>query len=95
MIRTRCGNRLVERLPRSEAMSDISDLGPMQEMMFDTPLPSIAQLPPALQPTLMPGVTLLDLWKNGQPPPKDYTPEPGTIGLFASGLPLMLRTRFR
>jgi hypothetical protein len=79
MIRTRCGNRLVEQLPRSEVMSDVSDLDPMQEMMFETPLPSIAQLPPALQPVLTPGVTLRDLWKTGQPPPEEYTPEPGTV----------------
>lgn len=94
VIRTRCGNRIVERMTRSEVLAGSSDLDPMQEMMFDTPLPSIAQLPLALQPVLTPGVTLHDLWKNG-PPPAEYTPEPGTMVLFASGLLLMLRRRYR
>ena len=85
MIRARCGNRIVARLTRAEVSSGISDPDSMQEMMFDTPLPSIAQLPPALQPVLTPGVTLRDLWK-GEPPPVEYTPEPGTMVLVATGL---------
>lgn len=95
LIRTRCGNRLVERLPRSEVLSTMNDLDSSQELMFEAPLPSIAQLPPALQPVLTPGVTMRDLWKKGSPPAEEYTPEPATMVLFASGLLLMFRGRSR
>jgi hypothetical protein len=95
LIRTRCGNRIVKRLTCSEVSSGVVDLDTMQDMMFDTPLPSIAWLPPALQPVLAPGVTLHDLWKDGAPHSEEYTPEPGTLVLFASGLCLMLRRLVR
>jgi len=87
MIRSRCGNRIQRTKPGTE-VSSAGVTEQTQDMILNTPLPSIAKLPPALQPVLSPGVLTGDIWKL---PGEEVTatPEPGTLMLFASGLVLI------
>jgi hypothetical protein len=92
MIRSRCGNRLEQKRPenavRSSTMTE-----QMQALIMDAPLPSIANLPPSLQPVLSPGVLVGDLWKD----PENQvaaTSEPGTLILFGSGALLLFRLAY-
>ena len=83
MIRSRCGNRIQQKRPQS-VVSGSAITEEMQDLIMDAPLPSIARLPPSLQPVLSPGVLAGDIWKD--PVPEiSAVPEPGTMSLFASG----------
>lgn len=87
MIRSRCGNRIQQKNPGG-VVSSSAITEQMQDLILDAPLPSIAKLPPPLQPVLSPGVLAGDIWKM---PAAEVTttPEPGTLMLFASGLLLI------
>ena len=83
MIRSRCGNRMQRERPRS-AVSSSAITEQMQDLIMDAPLPSIAKLPPYLQPVLSPGALVGDVWKE---PGREISavPEPEALILFASG----------
>jgi hypothetical protein len=90
MIRSRCGNRIQQKQPTSFVHSD-SMTEQTRDLLMDAPMPSLAKLPPHLQPVLPPGVVVADLSKdsNSQPSP---VPEPGVLILFGSGVLLILMT---
>jgi len=88
MIRSRCGNRIQHKTPAS-SVSSSAMTEQMQDLILDAPLPSIAKLPPSLQPVLSPGVLVGDLWKQPENAPA-AEPEPGTLILFASGFLFLL-----
>lgn len=87
MIRSRCGNRIQRNKPRT-AVSSSAITEQMQDLILDAPLPSIAELPPFLQPVLSPDVLVGDLWK-GRDDQISVVPEPGTMILFSSGFLLI------
>jgi hypothetical protein len=88
MIRSRCGNRIQPKRPDTAVLSD-SMTEQMQDLVMDAPMPSIAKLPPHLQPVLSPGVLAGDIWINADRQPS-AVPEPGALILFGSGLLLAL-----
>jgi hypothetical protein len=84
MIRARCGNRIALRM-REGKISEQRDKD--LETIFDSPIPSAAPLPPALEPVIP-----LDGRHLEPPPPSDVapTPEPESLVLCASGMFLIL-----
>ena len=92
MIRSRCGNRIQKTRPGGSVHS-AADTQQTEDFILEAPLPSIAQLPPYLQPVLSPGVLSPDIWKE---PGNELSPvpEPGTLVLFASGFLLIFLTAF-
>jgi len=85
MIRSRCGNRILQwKAPRNAVHSD-SMTEQTQDLAMDAPMPSLAKLPPYLQPVLPPGGAVGEVWKASgvQPSP---VPEPGVLMLFGSGV---------
>jgi hypothetical protein len=84
MIRSRCGNRILLKRSNGDVHSEFAT-DETQDLMMDTPMPSLAKLPPHLQPELPPGVAGADTWKDpaSQPSP---VPEPEVLTLFGSGV---------
>lgn len=86
MIRARCGNRISVRLQKRE----LSEQGEQTlETVFEAPIPSLAKLPPFLQPVVPPGIGGRDI-ETPQQSEIETTPEPTGFVMCASGILLML-----
>ena len=86
LIRARCGNRISAEVHAANIVPQDEDA--TLETVFETALPSITELPPSLQPVVLPGVPIGELWKEKEAD-LSSTPEPATIALYVSGISLI------
>ncbi|MFB3814418.1 MAG: PEP-CTERM sorting domain-containing protein [Terriglobales bacterium] len=91
-VRGRCGNQITELAPPASSVQHDED---PPVLVFDGPLPSIAELPPHLMPVLRVPSVFYGARRARLRQTMDPVPEPGTVALVVSGAAVLAAAAWR